>query len=284
MDLWFYHSLGTYEFDVRCEMLQQLGYDGMLVMLWSEPAWATVPRLGGVRERFGIDVTSVFTYVEELGDAAHLRRIERLLRDELDGSRRLELAILSGGEGVAPSDPRGDERVLPVLERLLAAAEERSIELSLYPHESWWMERTEDAVRLCERLAHPLLRVTFSAYHWYATDGRDLTATLAAAAPHLASANLSGATRVAGAVPAHHLLDEGELDTFAVLGGLRDAGYEGPLHLLGYTVGGDVHAKLRRSLESVRELERRLDRHPAWARLSPDVFPYLPAVLERDAP
>jgi sugar phosphate isomerase/epimerase len=282
MDLWFYGSLGTYDLDVRCEMLAELGYDGICPTLWCDSAWADVPRLRDVRQRFGLDVPSAFAYLEGPGDAAGLERVAGLLR-EGEGPRRLELAILSSGSELPVSDARGDDAVLGMLEPLLSLAEERSIPLCLYPHAQWWLERTEDAVRLCERLEHPLLRLTFSSFHWYATDGRDLGARLALARPWLELVNLCGSRRVGADLPTFEPLWEGELDSFAVLGELRRVGYEGPIELLGYGIGGDVYERLQRSLATVRELEARLDRHPGWAPPGPEVFSDLPAVIELDA-
>jgi sugar phosphate isomerase/epimerase len=281
MDLWFSTSTGTYPFDVRCEMLAELGYDGIAPTLWTDEAWAVVPRLGEVRDRFGLDVTGVFAYLEGPDDAEGCRRVERLL-EELEGCRRVELGILSGGAGVPPSAPQGDDAVLPVLERLVAAAGRRSLALSLYPHQSWWLQRTADALRLAERLQHPSLWVVFSGYHWYAADGGDLGACLDAAASLLDSVSVAGASRP-GRPPAVTRLDEGELDNFALLGELRRVGYRGPLHVFGYGVGGDVYDGLRRSLVVLRDdIEERLDRHPDWRADTSAVFPYLPAVMDID--
>jgi sugar phosphate isomerase/epimerase len=237
-----------------------------------------VPRLGEVRDRFGLDVTGVFAYVEGPDDEEGCRRVERLL-EELEGCRRVELGILSGGADRSPSDPRGDDAVLPLLERLLATAERRSLSLSLYPHQSWWLQRTADALRLAERLQHPSLWVVFSGYHWYAADGSDLAACLDAAAPLLDSVNVSGASRP-GRPPAVTRLDDGELDNFALLGELRRVGFRGPLHVFGYGVGGDVYNWLRGSRSVLEDMEARLDRHPAWRADTSAVFPYLPAVMD----
>ncbi len=278
MDLWFYTSAGTYDFDVRCEMLAELGYDGIYATLWSDEAWEVVPRLGDVRERFGIEVTGAFAYLEGPEDAVGIERIERFLA-EAEGCRRLELAVLSAGEGLPASDPRGDAAVLKALEPLLDAAARGSATISLYPHQSWWLQTSTDALRLAGQLQHPALRAVFSGYHWYAADGRELGARIEAVASLLDSVNVSGARR-SERPPTVEELGKGELDNFTLLGKLRRVGYEGPVHLFGYGVGGDVYAALRRSLATFREIEQRLDAHPGWSAAGTEVFPYLPAVME----
>jgi hypothetical protein len=90
------------------------------------------------------------------------------------------------------------------------------------------------------------------------------------ARPYLRQVNLCGSRRSASGVAGKATiepLDEGELDNFALLGHLRRIGYEGFIGFQGYSIGGDVYAKLRRSLGALREMEQRLDRHPHWANL-----------------
>ena len=69
------------------------------------------------------------------------------------------------------------------------------------------------------------------------------------------------------------VLDDGELDSFIVLGELRRAGYDGFIGIQGYSLGGDAYAKFRRSLAALRDIERRLDEHPQWIDLRPDPLP-----------
>lgn len=273
MDTSFYHSLGAYDFDARCEMLVDLGYDATYLSLWSEDAWRDVPRLASVRERHSLDVAAVYVTLDIAGLEDHEgnRRILRLL-ETLEGCRTVEVTVKSGDPTLRTSDPAGDPAAIAWLGQLLTVAERRGVTLALYPHITHWLERIEDAVRLCQAIGHPLLKAVFSGFHWYAVDGADLPAKLAAAAPFLHRANLCGSRLVPGegTMPATiEPLDEGELDNFAVLGLLRDVGYQGPIGVQGYSVGGDAYAKLRRSLAALRDMDRRLEAHPGWARLRP---------------
>src|SRR5690606_40496783 len=45
MDTCFFTPHGNYDFDVRCEMLRELGYEGTYLTLWSEQAWADLERV-----------------------------------------------------------------------------------------------------------------------------------------------------------------------------------------------------------------------------------------------
>ena len=274
MDTAFYHSLGAYPFAARCEMLRELGYDATYLTLWSTMAWADVPLLASVTAQYGLQVAAVYTLLDITAPPDHPGNAGILqLLETLEGCATVELALQAGDPPVPPSDPRGDAYAVGWLERLLLVAERRGLTLALYPHVTFWLERVVDAVRLCRALAHPALGLVFPGYHWYAVDGQQLPAQLAEAAPYLRLANLCGTRRVegrwSGMAPTIEPLDEGELDNFVVLGQLRAVGYQGMLGVQGYAVGGDVYTKLRRSLATLRDMERRLKAHPHWAHLRP---------------
>ena len=199
MDIAFYHSLGAYPFATRCEMLRELGYDATSLTLWSAVAWADVPLLASITAQYGLQVAAVYTLLDITAPPDHpaTARILPLL-ETLAGCTTVELALPAGDPAVPPSDTRRDASAMRWLERLLPVAERRGLTLALYPHVTFWLERVADAVRLCRALAHPALGLVFPGYHWYAVDGQQLPALLAAAAPYLRRANLCGTRRVEG--------------------------------------------------------------------------------------
>jgi sugar phosphate isomerase/epimerase len=272
MDTCFYSPLGAYEFDARCEMLRELGYDATYLTTWSEVSWNDVSRLAGVKSRFGLEVAAVYVTLDLAGDEKHENnaRIVRLL-ESVEGCSHIEMAVKSSGANPQSSDPDGNDRVRRWLDRLLPTAERRVLTVSLYPHINFWLDRIEIAVRVCREVNRPSLRAVFCGFHWFAADGKNLSARLEEAAPFLRSVNLCGSRRAAThpqSMPATiEPLDQGELDNFAVLGLLRKIGYEGMVGFQGYSMGGDAYAYLKRSLAALRDMERRLDAHPSWAQL-----------------
>ena len=69
-----------------------------------------------------------------------------------------------------------------------------------------------------------------------------------------------------GGVATIELLDRGELDNFALVAALNRIGYDGRIGILGWDYGGDVYLKLQRCLTAMREIDRRLERHPNWGK------------------
>lgn len=274
MDTAFRTSLGWYPLEVRCEMLRDLGYDATYLTVGKQPAWDEVPALAGVRDRYGLDVTAVYANLFVTDDPAspgeHNQRVLDLC-SSLEGCRQLDLCLRAEGGDHRPSDPSLDERAIVWLERLLERSRERGIRLSLYPHVNAWVERCSDAIRLCSAMATQSVGITFPAFHVYALD-EDLAQTLTATAPYLTSMNVCGCRRaLAGprGLPTILPMDEGELDIFALLGVVRSIGFTGPIGIQGYSVGGDVYDRLRRSLRALNDAFSRLEAHPGWSALQP---------------
>lgn len=269
MDTCFYTPHGDYPLDVRCEMLAELGFDATYLTLWNEQAWRDVEQLPRLKQRFGLDVAGVYATVDPwaLPDDPDRRRIRRLV-ETFDGCDTLELSTVRNRQGLAASDPAGDADAARYLEGLLEIATARNLRILLYPHINAWLERVEDAVRLCERIDHPNLGLVFCGFHWFAADGKGLFNRLDRARPWLRQVNLCGSRKSPNGVGGKATiepLDTGEIDHFALLGHLRSIGYTGRIGIQGYSLGGDVFAHLRRSLAAIRDIESRLDLHPRWA-------------------
>lgn len=275
LDNWFYHPLGSYSFDAKCEVLADLGYDGINFTLWSEPAWADVPKFGSVKERFGIDVSGTYAAIGSAGDVEGIARVRQLLAT-VEGTDQLDLAVIGSEEASGNSDPGGDAAILKVLEDLLEVASARGITISLYPHTFCWLQTVDDAARLCRALEHPNLKLVFSSFHWFVHEGRDLQRVLKAGMPYLNSVNICGSRKGPSAtgLPATvELIDQGEVDNFYMVGSLKQLGYQGSISLQGYAIAGDAYANLRRSRDAFRDIEARIEAHPQWLSMKNDPLP-----------
>ncbi|WP_343665985.1 sugar phosphate isomerase/epimerase family protein [Paraburkholderia tropica] len=270
MDFAFYSSIGVYRFEDRCEITRAAGYDAIHVAIWDGRNWQLGRELANVKERFGLDVAGVYVVLDlALGEADPRNAgILDMIETMPEGST-VDLAIKSVGIGLRASDSQGDVAVIAWLCKALAVAERRGTRLLLYPHIQFWLEKHSDAIRLCERLPHPNLGLTFSALQWYARDGQNLAVMLKRAMPYLKQVNLSGSRlssegffKVATIEP----LDMGELDNFVVVSLLRHLGYNGLLGYNGWHEGGDSYDKLKRSLRAMKDIVRRVEQYPHWGR------------------
>lgn len=270
MDMPFYSSMGVYSFEDRCEIVKDVGFDAMHLSVWDGRNWACTAPLAHVRERYGLDVAGVYVVLDLALGANDPRNsgILTMIRTMPEGST-IELAIRSAAPGLGKSDPAGDAAVCAWLTEALDVAEGRGSRILLYTHITFWLDRHSDAIRLCERLAHNSLGLVFTSGNWYMGEGTGLAATLRRAMPYLKQVNLAGSRRsplgffqVATIEP----LDVGELDNFAVVALLKRLGYAGYIGYTGWDEGGDAYHKLARSLHMLRDIERRVERHPHWGR------------------
>lgn len=274
MDVGFYSHTGAYPLETRCAMLADLGYQSTNLTLWSEPAWADLPALHEVARRHGLGVASIYLTIDLALPAGHPEIARSLDAIDAAGDTPVELTFRFSGDEFARSDAAGDDAAVRFLDAALERAQRQGGQIRLYPHFSFWMERVDDAVRLCERVGHPLLGIAFAAFHVYALEGSRFTAALDRAAPYLRGANTNGSRRLAGQYFPVTIepVGDGDFDNFAFLGALRSRGYRGDLGIQAYGVGGDPYAAFRRSLAAVRDIEQRLDAHPEWATTRSDTL------------
>lgn len=270
MDTYFSNSIvGVYPYQIRCEMLAELGYDAIYVSL-SPAEMRNAAEMAVTKERYGLDVTAAMGGLDIASkrDGAKVHQVSTLF-EQLPSGCDVELSLSSSDQSVEPSSPAADGRALELLGPLLDIAECHDANVCLYPHFGAWLERVEDGVRLCRKMNHPRLKVVFCGFHWYLVDGKNLPRCIREASPYLRSVNMCG-TRRPGPVGGCTIepLDNGEMDNFALLALLHENGYTGRIGFQGYGMGGDVYAYLRRSLTAFRSMEDRLERHPDWGRLN----------------
>jgi sugar phosphate isomerase/epimerase len=165
-------------------------------------------------------------------------------------------------KGLKPSDPAGDALAVPVLQQIADLAAQSGVRVALYPHASNWVERIDDAVRLAQKVNRKNLGVTFNLCHWLLVDGKDLDAHLDAARPWLFVVTINGAdSGVQGWAHLKQLiqpLDTGTFDVGLLLKKLKQIGYDGPIGLQHYGIGGDAEKNLRRSMDGWRRLQAKL--------------------------
>lgn len=259
MDFIFQTKLGTYPLSAQCEMLAELGYQGLTVSAWSKE----LKSLPLVKPQWGLDVGAIYLIYRQ-GLESFVTRIF----ESVEGCTCIELALHSGDQ-VQDLDRR-------MLEHLLPIATNRGIDIALYPHVRYGLQTTSEAVALCQEFDHPNLGIVFNGYHWYANQEKALEQRLDAVWPWLRQVNLAGCRLSPlgwGNAATIEPLDDGEMDNFVLLGALERRGYNGRYGVLGWeSMGGDVYGNLQRSLVAFRSMEQRLAAHPEWAVITP--LPY----------
>lgn len=195
MDTCFHNSIvGTYPYDVRCEILVELGFDAIYVSLQDGLHYAD--EMVATKNKYGLEVVAAYAGLDVVAAKDDPKNHEVLeLFQRLPHGCDLELTLITRDQSIKPSSMDVDHLAIERLEPVLEIAEKQQARVCLYPHFGAWLERVEDGVRLCQKMKHPSLKLVFCGFHWYAVEGSDLSQSVSNAVPYLYSVNMCGSRR-----------------------------------------------------------------------------------------
>jgi len=163
------------------------------------------------------------------------------------------LAITSDSQ--RKSSPGGDEKAVAIIRQIADIAHEQGVGVALYPHVNFWLEKTDDAIRVAEKANRRNVGITFNLYHYLKTrNSADVNTAIQKAMPYLFAVTINGTTP-AGSI---ETLDSGTFDVYAFLKELKNKGFKGQIGLQHYGITGDVHVNLKRSMEAWKRFSQRL--------------------------
>ena len=156
-------SLGWAE---RCAAIVEAGFVGVHAVPYplGDDDFVRLRQLGREPARHGLRLTSVYVNVDlafPTGSDAY-RRVERLFR-ETEGAPRIELSFKCSDPGCLPAQVW--TAILSRLEPLLKIAEQRGVDVALYPHSFYPLETPAEAARLVQLVGHPRLSYLFPTNH-----------------------------------------------------------------------------------------------------------------------
>ena len=224
----------------QAEMLKELGYDGV-GHLWLD----NVPERLRTLDEVGLKLYQITIVVDITpGKPAYDPRLKDVLPLLKERHVQFDLLINGGKPSDASLDPRGVE----ILREMSDLARDSGSQLLLYPHINCWVERIEDAVRVAAKVDRPNVGVMFNLCHWLRVDPkRDYKPLFEQAIPRLWAVSINGAD-VFDPQPgwAHYLqpLDRGSFDVGGLLRTLKELGYQGPIGLQCFGIGGDAREHL----------------------------------------
>ncbi len=173
---------------------------------------------------------------------------------QLEG-RDVALAVLV--QGGKPSDASLDDRAVAVVREIADLAAASGLRVALYPHTNDWLEKTSDGVRVCRKADRKNVGVMFNLCHWLkADDTTRLDATLNEAMPHLSLVLIHGADPPPGNWDRLiQPLGQGAFDVAGLIRKLDALGYQGPVGLMAYGIGGDAAEHLRQSMDAWKRMK-----------------------------
>ena len=250
-----WHDARKRSFQEQAVMLKELGYDGV-GHVWLDNLAERVKTL----DEAGLKLFQITMTVDVApGKPAYDARFKEVLA--LVKGRHVQFALLLNG--MRPSDPSVDPHAVEILREMSDLARDSGSPLLLYPHQSSWVERIEDSIRVADKVNRPNVGVMFNLCHWLRVDQqRDYQPLLKRALPRLWAVSINGADEFddkPGWDRYIQPLDKGSFDVAGFLKTLKELGYKGPIGLQCYGIGGDAREHLARSIATWRELRVNLE-------------------------
>lgn len=237
----------------KAQTLAKLGYDGI--------GW----RPGQVRamraelEQRGLRLFTLYTGLRlEAKEAPWDPRLPQILPQLRGAGTVIWLTVTS--RSFSPSDPAGDPAATLLIRSLAAIADAQGLQVALYPHHGFWIQTTEDALRVATKVDRPNVGVSFNLCHCLrAGNGPRIPEILQRAAPRLFLVSINGADRQGNDWERLiQPLDRGDLDLLPLLRQLQELRYQEPIGLQCYGIDEPAEDHLARSIAAWRRYRRRL--------------------------
>ena len=221
----------------QADILKELGYDGIGYN------YAGVPKLAEWLKALDASGRKLYSiYVGSyLGKPAP--DIEAAL-SLLKGRDTIIWLNIQRGDHYVPGAPGArDEEAVQIVKAVCAHAKKYGLRVALYGHKGFYVENTDDDLRIWEKAACDNLGVSFNLCHELMGGHlAQLEEIIRRSAPHLFLVSINGADI---ATKRYILrLDQGDFDNSTILQTLKDAGYRGPVGLQCFQVPGDVRENL----------------------------------------
>ena len=161
---------------------------------------------------------------------------------------------VSGGK---PSAEDLDDRAVAMIREIAGMAQRAGLRVALYPHQTCYVERVGDAIRLVKKVGRPNVGLCFNLCHFLKCDDEtQVRARLIEALPYLLCVNINGADSGQRGSPGWkrliQTLDRGNFNVAQVLATLKELGYRGPIGLQCFGIDGDSRDNLTRSMAAWR--------------------------------
>jgi len=177
--------------------------------------------------------------------------------------------ILSESKKYKPSTHDADTLVIRLVREIGNWAKEAGLQVAIYPHLGYYVERTDHALALVKQIDRRNIGLTFNLCHWLATTPEQerpgLKSHLKALRPHLKMITVSGANDVISLqknVWEDYILPlgTGNFDTYGLIKFVvRDLNFEGPIGVQCYNIKGDKPALVKSTMLAWKDYKSRLE-------------------------
>lgn len=177
--------------------------------------------------------------------------------------------IVSESNGFKPLGRDADTLVIRLVRQIADWAKEAKLEVAIYPHLGFYVERTDHALALVKQIDRENAGLSFNLCHWLATTSEAertlFKAHLKDLRPYLKMFTVSGANNVVSqqkSVWEDYILPlgTGSYDTFGLIKYVvRDLKFTGPIGVQCYNINGDKPTLVRNTIHVWKSYKTRLE-------------------------
>jgi sugar phosphate isomerase/epimerase len=153
------------------------------------------------------------------------------LRRAIEMAEALEAPVVSLWSGVLPDEVPDDQaldRLVAALRPVLDAAESRGVTLGFEPEPGMFIDNLARFDQLDRRVRHPLFQLTMDVGHVHCNEDGAIADHVRAWGPRIVNVHIEDMVR---GTHEHLPFGSGTIEFRPVLAALRDAGYDGGLHV-----------------------------------------------------
>jgi hypothetical protein len=190
-----------------------------------------------------------FFYIKlQLGEPID-HRLEQAI-NQLKGTKTIIAPyILADFKRFKPNSMEGDTETIRLLQQISTWSKKAGLQVAIYPHLNFYVERTDHALQLAQKINRKNVGLTFNLCHWLATtrlnERSNLKSHLKELKPYLKMITISGANNVISekkAVFDDYILPlgTGDFDTYDLLNFMVNAlKYKNPIGVQCYNIKGN---------------------------------------------
>ncbi|CAG5000630.1 hypothetical protein DYBT9275_02501 [Dyadobacter sp. CECT 9275] len=250
-------------FDKQVELLKNAGFDGVEINQAE-----SFDGMKAALDKYGM--TGSYFYVKLKLEEPYIDPRLQEYMGRLKGSKTIIAPyIVSESKRYKPSSHDADTLVVRLVRQLAGWADEAGLQMALYPHYSFYLERTDHALALIKQINRKNTGMTFNLCHWLATTSEQersrLRPHLKELKPYLKMITISGANDVLSkqkSVWNDYILPlgTGTFDTYGLLRYiLKDLRFKGPVGVQCYNIRGNKQTLIQNTMAVWKDYKTRLE-------------------------
>jgi len=250
-------------FDKQVSLIKSAGYDGIEIN--------QVESFEGMKEALDKhSFKAAYFYVKINLDTPYMdKRLEGYIR-RLKGSKTIIAPFIISNSRFTPGNGKADTLVVHLMRQLSDWAKPSRLQVAIYPHLGFYVERTDHALRLIQSIRRKNVGMSFNLCHWLATTRPDerslLEPHLKELQPYVKMITVSGANDVISKsknVWDDYILPlgEGTFDTYGLLKYcIKNLKIKVPIGVQCYNIKTDKYQLVKNTMKVWRQYKTNLEK------------------------